>query len=127
LLALEILLNFDILRKGFSKIFIVLFSDLFFDNFLDGIEMIIFEYIVFEIFELLITERTAMMPIDSLLNARPAIDMPASSNVTVSYRIKTDCTLELGLKLLWAYLEVSMVGLLLNHHRGLFFYWSNQR
>jgi hypothetical protein len=97
LLALEILLNFDTLRKGFSKIFIVFFSDLLFDNFLDGIEMIIFEYIVFEIFQLLITERTSMMPIDGLLNARPAIHMPAPSNVTVSDRIKTDCTLELSL------------------------------
>ncbi len=125
--ALEVFLNFGTLRKGFSKIFIVFFSDLFFDNFLDGIEMIIFEYIVFEIFKLLITERTAMMSIDSLLNARPAIHMPAPSNVTVSDWIKTDCTLELGLKLLRAYLEVSMVGLLLNHHTGLFCYWSNQR
>jgi hypothetical protein len=61
-----------------------------------------------------------MVPVDRLLNARPAIHMAAPSNVTVSDRIETDCALKLCFELLRADLEVGMVGLLLHHHTGFF-------
>ena len=119
LFTYDILFNFIFLGKGLSKILIIFLSDLLFDNFLDSVKVIILENVILEILELLITEGTTMMPIDCLLDTGSAIHMTASGDVAISDGVETDCTLELGLKLLWTDFEVDVV-LLFDHHCGLF-------
>lgn len=111
----DIFFDFIFLQKSLSKILIIFLSDLLFDNFLDGVKMIILENIIFEILELLITEGTTMMPIDCLLDTGSAIHMTASGDVAISDGVKTDCTLELCFEFLWTDFEVDVV-LLFDHH-----------
>lgn len=71
--------------------------------------MVILKHVVLEILELLITERTSMMAVDCLLDARSAINMAASGDVAISDGIEADSTLEFCFELLWAYLEVDVI------------------
>jgi hypothetical protein len=59
--------------------------------------MIIFEYILFEIFELLVAKGTPMVSCNRLLNADFAIDMPAACDVAIVDGIEADCALKLML------------------------------
>lgn len=68
--------------------------------------MIIFEYVVLEIFELLITEWTSVVSVYGLFDAAFAVDVPASSYIAVINRVQAYCTLKLNLKFLWVNLEV---------------------
>lgn len=81
--------------------------------------MVIFEYIVLEVFELLIAKRTSMVPIDCLLNTGFAIYMSTSRYVTIINGIKANCTLKLSLKFLWTDLEVDVILWLFDDHMAL--------
>lgn len=59
--------------------------------------MVIFEYVVLEVFELLVAKGTSMVTVDSLLNARPAIYMTAPGDITVIDGVETNRALELCL------------------------------
>lgn len=78
--------------------------------------MIIFEYVIFEIFKLLVTKWAAMMPINCFLNTRLAIHMATSCYVTIINWIETYCTLKLSLQFLWIDFEVNMVLVLFTYH-----------
>lgn len=56
--------------------------------------MIIFEYIHFEVFEVLIAERTAMMTVDCLLDTMSTVYMSTTCDVAIGDRVQTDCTLK---------------------------------
>lgn len=75
------------------------------DNLFDGVEMIILKDISFELVERLITKRTTMMSIDSLLYAFPTIYMSTSSDIAIFNGIQTHCTLKLRLELACVYFE----------------------
>lgn len=59
--------------------------------------MIVFEDIIFELFQLLVAKWTAMVTIYCLLDASFAIHVTATCYVTVVDWVKADCALELGL------------------------------
>jgi hypothetical protein len=61
--------------------------------------VIILEHVSFELLQILGAERTAVVPIDSLLYAMLAVNMPTTSDVTVVYRVQTYRALELVLQL----------------------------
>lgn len=90
--------TFHIRCEYFIQIFTRLYFLLVFYYLLDCVEMIIFEHIRFELFELLITERASMMTINNLLNTSLTKYMPASSNICIFYLVQTNCTLKLCLE-----------------------------
>ena len=73
----------------------IFLPDLFLDDFLHRVEMIVFENVVFELFQLLVAEGTAMVPVDCLLDAAFAVDVAASCYVAIVYGVHADCALEL--------------------------------
>ncbi len=62
--------------------------------------MIILEDVGCEIFDILITKRTAMVSIDCLFDAFFAVDMPTSRDVAILDLPKANCTGKLGKKLI---------------------------
>ena len=76
-------LNLIVLLPYLSQISILPFFSLIFDDFADGIKMIVLEDIFSEFLEILSTERASMVPVDCLLDAFFAVDMSASRDVTI--------------------------------------------
>ena len=68
-LAFLIFFHFDHLVKNLVKILLILFLLEIIDNLFQGVEVIIFEDIYFEIFEFLGAKGAAMMSIDGFLHA----------------------------------------------------------
>lgn len=78
--------------------------------------MIVFEDVVFEVFELLIAEGASVVSVNRLLNAGLTIYMPTPGNVAVIDWVETNCTLKLCLQLLRTDLKVDVAALLLRNH-----------
>lgn len=115
LFTLYILDNLHFFCKCFTKIFFVLLSDFLFDNFFNGIKVIIFKNIVLETFQLLIAKGATMMPIYCFLDAAFAIDVPAPRDIAVIYWIQAYCTLKFSLQFLRINFKVNMILFCVDH------------
>jgi hypothetical protein len=78
-----IFLHLDHLIKDLIEIFLILSFFLIIDNFLQSIEVIIFEDIHFEFFEILVAEGASMVSIYRLFDAVATVDMTAAGYVAV--------------------------------------------
>jgi len=92
--------------KDFFEISLILLPDLILDYLFDGIEVVVLEDIILETFELFITVRTTMMPIDRFFNAAFAVNMATSRDIAIVDGIETHRALKLWLKPLWADADV---------------------
>lgn len=115
LFTFDIFLHLDLLREGFPEIFIIFLPDFLFHDFLDGVKMVVLEHVIFKLLELLIAERTTVVPVDCLFDASLAVYMPTSRYVTVVDRVEANCALEFGFQFLWVYFEVYVVLVFVDH------------
>lgn len=99
--------------ENFTKVLLVFVFFFVINDFFEGIEMIVFEDIEFEIFEFLVAEGTAMMSCDGLFDAGSAVDVSAACDAAVIDGVEADGALELVFELISTYSESVIIKILL--------------
>ncbi len=84
--------------KNLVEILLVFFSLLIIDDFFESIKMIILEGILFKSLKLSGAKWAPMMPINSLLDAVFAVNMPTPSDVAICDPIEANGALKLSLQ-----------------------------